>query len=76
MIEMLRMTLNDFLKTFVWEDKVFLKLMESPDSVMGNLIGEFEVNLIPFKYLQRDVFGVFAASDSLVICIKGLKEEL
>ena len=71
------MTLNDFLKTFVWEDSIFLKLMEAPDSVMGNLIpDEFEVNLIPFKYLQRDVFGVYAASDSLIICIKGFKEEL
>ena len=70
------MTLQELLVNYVWDDNIEIQLRESDVSVDSKTVYTGNPKFLPLIFCSREVLGLYAYDDHLVICVKASKEEI
>lgn len=70
------MTLQELLVNYVWDDNIEVQYRTSGEDVNSKTVYTGNPKFLPLIFYPREVLGLYAFDDYLVICIKASKEEI
>ena len=70
------MILQELLVSYVWDDSIEVQFRESGVSVDSKTVYTGHPKFLPLVFCSREVLGLYAFDDHLVICIKASKQEI
>ena len=70
------MILQDLLVNYVWDDNVEIQYREHGFSVDNKVVYTGSPRYLPLELNPREVLGIYANDNTLVICVKATREEI
>lgn len=70
------MTLQELLINYVWDDDIEIQFRENEESVDSKVVYTGNPKFLPLIFTSREVLGLYAYDDHLVICVKANKVEI
>ena len=71
-----KMTLQELLVNYVWDDNVEIQFREHGLSVDNKVVYTGSPRYLPLELNPREVLGIYSNDDVLVICVKATREEI
>lgn len=70
------MILQDLLVNYVWDDDIEIQYREHGLSVDNKVVYTGSPRYLPLELNPREVLGIYANDNTLVICVKATREEI